>query len=104
MNHLGQRANAEALVSEIRKHGGRAIAVEADVRDAEQVAAMVRTVEAELAPIDVLVNNAGVILEKAFVDLTEQDWDLVLDTDLEIGVPVLPRGIARHDGTRSRRS
>ena len=53
------------------------------MRDAEQVAAMVRTVEAELAPIDVLVNNAGVILEKSFLDLTEQDWDHVLDTDLK---------------------
>ncbi len=83
VNHFGQPANAEALVSEIRKHGGRAIAVNADVSDAKQVAAMVRTVEAELAPIDVLVNNAGVILEKAFVDLTEQDWDHVVDTDLK---------------------
>ena len=102
VNHLGQQATAEALAGEIRARGGRAFAVEADVRDARQVTAMVRTVEAELAPIDVLVNNAGVILEKRFLDLTEQDWDPVLETDLKSVFlccrAVLPGMVARGTG------
>jgi 3-oxoacyl-[acyl-carrier protein] reductase len=44
---------------------------------------MLRTIEAALGSVDVLVNNAGVILEKSFADLTEQDWDRVVDTDLK---------------------
>ena len=103
VNHLGQRTSAEAVVSEIRARGGRAVAVEADVRDAVQVAAMVGKVEAALTPIDVLVNNAGVIQEKGFLDLTEHDWDLVLDTDLKSVFlccrAVLPGMLARKGGT-----
>jgi 3-oxoacyl-[acyl-carrier protein] reductase len=102
VNHLGQQASAQALAGEIRARGGRAIAVEADVRDAKQVAAMVRDVESGLAPIDVLVNNAGVILEKRFLELTERDWDLVLDSDLKSVFlccrAVLPGMVARNAG------
>jgi len=83
VNHFDQPAYAEALVADIRRCGGRAMAVDADVRDAKQVTMMVRTIETALGSIDVLVNNAGVILEKAFADLTEHDWDLVVNTDLK---------------------
>src|SRR5579875_2810441 len=51
---------AEALVARIRAEGGRAIAVQADVADAAAVAAMVARTEAELGPIAILVNNAGI--------------------------------------------
>jgi 3-oxoacyl-[acyl-carrier protein] reductase len=83
VNHFGQRAEGEALVGEIGALGGRAIALEADVRKAQQVEAMVRAVETRLGPVDVLVNNAGVILERDFLALTEDDWDLVVNTDLK---------------------
>lgn len=51
---------AEAVVAEVRAAGGRAIAVGADVADADAVAAMIARVEAELGPVTILVNNAGI--------------------------------------------
>jgi len=77
------RADAEALVAEIRAAGGRAIAVQADVSNAEQVRQMVARVTAELGPIDVLVNNAGIEPIIPFLEMTEADYQRVLDVNLK---------------------
>jgi NAD(P)-dependent dehydrogenase (short-subunit alcohol dehydrogenase family) len=63
--------------------GGRAIAVEADIADAASVAAMTERVVAEFGGIDILVNNAAVYHRKPWTDITEADWDQVLDTNLK---------------------
>lgn len=60
INYTSRPDTAEALAAEIRAAGGRAIAVGADVADATAVNAMVARVEAELGPISILVNNAGI--------------------------------------------
>ena len=60
VNYREQVDAAAAVVAEIRDQGGRAIAVGADVADADAVAAMVAQVEAELGPVSILVNNAGI--------------------------------------------
>ena len=99
LNHLGQQPAAE----ETAARAGSMLPVEADVRSSEQVAAMARKVEQSLGPIDILVNNAGVILEKPFLDLTEADWDFVVDTDLKAHFitcrAVLPGMVGRGRGT-----
>ena len=99
LNHLGQQPAAE----ETAARAGSMLPVEADVRSSEQVAAMARNVEQSLGPIDILVNNAGVILEKPFLDLTEADWDFVVDTDLKAHFitcrAVLPGMVGRGRGT-----
>ena len=59
INYLTHRQEAETLAEKIRNHGGNAIAVQADVADRAAVEAMVRTAEAELGPVSLLVNNAG---------------------------------------------
>jgi 3-oxoacyl-[acyl-carrier protein] reductase len=63
VNYAARAAEAEHAVQEIRKAGGRALAIRADVADAEQVRGMIARVAAELGPISILVNNAGVIAQ-----------------------------------------
>src|SRR5438309_2002446 len=58
VNYFGSAAKAEAVVDRIRKAGGTAIAVQGDVREEAQVAAMVKQTESSLGPVDVLVLNA----------------------------------------------
>ncbi len=55
----------------------------ADVRDADQVRGMIADVEAGMGPIDVVVANAGVYPVSSFLDMTEDEWDRVLDTNLK---------------------
>ena len=71
-----------ATVDAITAAGGRALAVGADVSDAEQVKAAVDQVAAELGPPVVLVNNAGVIRDNLLFKMTDDDWDTVLDVHL----------------------
>jgi 3-oxoacyl-[acyl-carrier protein] reductase len=79
VNHWRQADEAQALVHQICAAGGDALAHEADVSEAAAVQAMADAVGA----MDVLVNNAGIIQEKAFLDTTEADWDRMLSVDLK---------------------
>jgi 3-oxoacyl-[acyl-carrier protein] reductase len=69
-------------VGEIEKAGGKAIAVGADVSNAEQVQAAVDKVVAELGEPTVLVNNAGVTRDNLIFKMSENDWDTVLGVHL----------------------
>src|SRR4051794_41248217 len=75
-------AAAKGAVEAIEAAGGRALAVGADVSDAEQVEAAVTRIAAELGAPTVLVNNAGVIRDNMLFKMTEADWDTVMN---EIG-------------------
>ncbi len=70
-------------VAEIEKAGGRAIAVGADVSDADQVTAAVEKVAAELGEPTVLVNNAGVTRDNLLFKMDEADWDTVMNVHLK---------------------
>jgi len=74
---------AASTAAEIRQSGGRAIGVGADVTDPAAVAAGVRQVVAELGPVAVLVNNAGVAGSGRFVDATFEAWRRVLDVHVD---------------------
>ncbi|HVQ24638.1 MAG TPA: SDR family NAD(P)-dependent oxidoreductase, partial [Planctomycetota bacterium] len=63
--------------------GRRALACSADVSVAAEVERLVREVESGLGPIDILVNNAGVNIRGAIDELSEGDWDAVIDTNLK---------------------
>lgn len=102
VNYRNSRDAAEELVSEIRKNGGTALAIPADVGDPEQVEALFRTAERELGQIEALVNNAGIAQQKLFTDLTDEDWDELFRVDVK-GVflccrRALPAMIRRHRG------
>ena len=72
----------EAAAAEIEAAGARALALGLDVTRAEQITAVVEQAETRLGPIDILVNNAGVTLEKKTVELTDEEWDTVVATNL----------------------
>jgi 3-oxoacyl-[acyl-carrier protein] reductase len=77
-----KEGDAGATVDAITAAGGRAIAVGADVSQADQVAAGVEKVASELGPPTVLVNNAGVIRDNMLFKMTDDDWDTVIGVHL----------------------
>jgi 3-oxoacyl-[acyl-carrier protein] reductase len=83
INYLERADAAKEVAERIRKQGGRAIVVGADVSKAAAVKAMVGDVERELGPIDVLVNNAGIGLVRTVDDLTEEDFDRTIAVNLK---------------------
>src|SRR5580704_6772579 len=84
-----------ATVDAITAAGGRALAVGADVSDAEQVKAAVDKVAAELGPPVVLVNNAGVLRDNMLFKMSEDDWDTVLGVHLR-GTSLMSRSVQKH--------
>ena len=77
------QADANSVVDTIVGQGGEAIAVEADVRDAGAVKAMVEAVVERWGKIDVLVNNAGITRDNLLLRMSEDAWDDVIDTNLK---------------------
>ena len=75
VNYCQHRQEAEELAEELRRGGQDAIAVQADVASRSAVDAMVRTVERELGPVTLLVNNAGISRQCLFQDMDDETWD-----------------------------
>ena len=82
------------LCDEIKKIGSEAIAVKCDVSKREEVYAMVEKSLQKFQRIDILVNNAGVALTKPFIQMTEEDWDFVLNVNLK-GVYLCTNAVAK---------
>jgi 3-oxoacyl-[acyl-carrier protein] reductase len=82
-------------VSAIESAGGRALAVGADVSDAEQVQAAVDRIAAELGPPVVLVNNAGVTRDNLLFKMSDADWDIVMNVHLR-GSFLMTRAAQKH--------
>ena len=74
--------HTEAVVAEIAGQGGRAFAVQADVADEGQVLKMVETVVTRSGGLDVLVNNAGILIEKPLLETTAEDFDRLIGVNL----------------------
>ena len=91
---LGESDGAQT-VAEIEKGGGRAIAVGANVSDADQVKAAVDRVVAELGEPTVLVNNAGVTRDNLLFKMSENDWDTVLNVHLR-GAFLMTRAVQQY--------
>jgi len=72
----------EATAAEVGGHGGRARGFRLDVTRRNEIDAVVADIGAALGPIDILVNNAGITLDKRSVEVTDDEWDDVLATNL----------------------
>jgi glucose 1-dehydrogenase/3-oxoacyl-[acyl-carrier protein] reductase len=82
INHIGSCDTACAVAEWVRSKGRRALVVEADVRERSQVEAMFERAEKELGRVDVLVNNAGIETIVPFLELTDQQWGDLVNTNL----------------------
>lgn len=83
------------LAREIEGFDGRAVPIGADVARAESVREAVAAAETELGPIGILVNNAGVAIAKAVLDISEKDWDQIIDVNLR-GAWFMAQEVAKH--------
>ena len=83
LNYAHSAAGAEDMAGKIRALGRQTLTFQADVSRADQVRAMIaRTVET-FGRVDILVNNAGIDLHVAFLEMTEEQWDWIIDTNLK---------------------
>lgn len=83
VNYRQNTQAAEAAVETILKAGGKATAMQADVRSADEVKAMFGRIKESCGGLDVLVNNAGIAQDNFTPFMTEAQWDEVVDVDLK---------------------
>src|SRR2546428_13099782 len=83
LNYLDDTAAAESAAAEITALGRRATTIGADIAKPEEARRLVADAERALGPLDVLVNNAAIFPRAPFLELTEDTWDSVLDTNLK---------------------
>ena len=83
VNFLRREAEAQAVEKEIQQLGRRSATVQADVSVASDVERLVRTAAERLGPIDILVNNAGIARVQPVEEITERDWDELIDANLK---------------------
>lgn len=103
INYHQNEKGAEDARAGIEKKGGRAVAIQADVTRASDVRALVDRAAKELGPIDIMVNNAGSLVERLkLLELTEERWDYVMDLNLKSAFlcaqAVAPSMMKRNEG------
>lgn len=103
VNYFQSESSAIAVVEEIMKAGGRALAIRADVRDEEQVRSMAAEVEKSLGPVDLLVSNASIGFPvKPFMEFSWPEFDAKLSGELKSTFfccqAILPGMIERKSG------
>lgn len=90
-------AGAATTVAAIEADGGVAVGCAVDVRDRSTIHAALDTTTTALGPVTLLVNNAGLVTMSGLDDLTEEEWDLVLDVNLK-GVWLVTQEVSRSIG------
>ncbi|MBI5321768.1 SDR family oxidoreductase [Bradyrhizobium sp.] len=97
-----QTGKLKSLADEITAKGGRAAAVQMDVADTGSLAKALDAAEAAFGPVTVLINNAGIAIEKLATEQTEADWDAVIGANLKgayfLATELARRMIARKQG------
>ena len=83
VNYRRSKAEADEVVARISATGPRATAIQGDVAKRTDVLALFGAVEREFGRLDILVNNAGMFFPAKFEELTEEQWDTILDANLK---------------------
>lgn len=87
--------DVEAVASELAPTGRKVVPLQADVTRIDDIEDLVRDALAHLGKIDILINNAGINIRKPALELTENDWDQTLDTNLK-GCFRVAKAVGRH--------
>jgi len=83
VNYLRNRKAGEAVAAGIRKAGGEAVAIKADVSKKGEAAALIKAAIKAFGRLDILVSNAGIIIDRPFVESTDKDWTTAIETNLQ---------------------
>ena len=83
VNYRERKKEADETVAAIKKLGKKAVAIQADVSRSPDVAKLIKETESVLGPIDILINNAGHALAHTLDELTEEDFDYTIATNLK---------------------
>ena len=84
LNGVGRDVSpARSVVEEIRSAGGQAVVSDHDVGDWQQAQAMVRLAVTTFGKLDIIVNNAGILRDRLFANMTEDEWDAVIRVHLK---------------------
>ena len=83
VNYRGNAAAADDTVAAISAAGGKAIAIQADVANGDDVKRLFSEVTSAYGRLDILVNNAGITRDTLMMRMKDEDWDAVLDTNLK---------------------
>jgi 3-oxoacyl-[acyl-carrier protein] reductase len=94
VNYASSSTAADEVVAAIGDMGGEAIALQADVSQAEQVTALLNTVMEKYSRVDVLVNNAGITRDTLLLRMKLEDWQAVIDLNLT-GVFLCTRAVSK---------
>ena len=83
VNYVHSKGPAEELVAQLHQNGSpESIAIQADVSDPEQATRLIEETVKKFGRIDVLVNNAGINIDRSMKNLTPEDWNKVIQNDL----------------------
>lgn len=83
VNYRTSRKQAELLVEELQDLGTQAVAAQADVGSSGEVERLFASVERDLGPVSLLVNNAGTSLRELVTDTSDEQWERIIDTNLK---------------------
>ncbi|MEK4228700.1 3-oxoacyl-[acyl-carrier-protein] reductase [Solibacillus sp. FSL H8-0538] len=94
VNYSGSEQKALEVVAEIEANGGKAVAVQANIADADAVQALMKQAVDTFGSIDILVNNAGITRDNLLMRMKEDEWDDVINTNLK-GVFLCTKAVTR---------
>jgi 3-oxoacyl-[acyl-carrier protein] reductase len=83
VNYLTHKENARMVCAAIEERGSKCLCIGADVSKSVDVERMVKEVRRKLGEIQILVNNAGIARPQRIEDISEKDWDEIVDTNLK---------------------
>lgn len=102
VNYRARESEARQVSQQIEEFGRRSLAIRADVSITSEVTNLIRTIETELGPVTILVNNAAIAWQQPLEEITEQDWDELITVNLKsvflVTQAVLPNMRARRWG------